>query len=321
MPTDLNEYCHQKINNNSIDIFADGLEDPYNARALVSCAELFDARAFLRDRFGLRQRLDPMLESKLLPSPGLDAVRSSYDRVLTIELAPSASNLFDYHPPQDGEKIAVFVGNERHGVEKAVRRVSDQVLQIPMRGNGVDSLNVVTSAVISGHHLQFGRSNPRLPRRTIRRPELVMVNPADPAELGTSLRTAWTLGWDRVFLQDDFGVWFTRDRAVYAAGRGAARRHRNPIHVVRVDNTRPLFETGIVVTSDPASTPLREDPALRSRDCAVIIPSTTAVPLDPELLRIARRYVYVGVCGLAGALEHYRLTTGVVLSELMNLQG
>src|SRR5260370_40134140 len=57
-----------------------------------------------------------------------------------------------------------------------------------------------------------------------RRPELLLLGAGDHFELGSTIRSAAGLGWERAFIEDRHQVWFGCDRAVRSEGRAAARR-------------------------------------------------------------------------------------------------
>lgn len=61
-------------------------------------------------------------------------------KVLAIELAPGATNIYDYKHTQ-GEKLAIVLGNEVDGIAADDLALCDEVIEIPMRGQKY-SLNV-----------------------------------------------------------------------------------------------------------------------------------------------------------------------------------
>lgn len=61
-------------------------------------------------------------------------------KVLAVELAPDATNLFDYKHTE-GEKLAIVLGNEVGGIEPKDLSLCDEIIEIPMRGQK-HSLNV-----------------------------------------------------------------------------------------------------------------------------------------------------------------------------------
>lgn len=61
-------------------------------------------------------------------------------KVLAIELAENSTNIFDYKH-EDGEKLAIVLGNEVDGISPEDLALCDEVIEIPMRGQK-HSLNV-----------------------------------------------------------------------------------------------------------------------------------------------------------------------------------
>jgi tRNA G18 (ribose-2'-O)-methylase SpoU len=61
-------------------------------------------------------------------------------KVLAVELAAGATNIFDYRHTK-GEKLAVVLGNEVDGIAPSDLALCDEIIQIPMQGKK-ESLNV-----------------------------------------------------------------------------------------------------------------------------------------------------------------------------------
>ena len=61
-------------------------------------------------------------------------------KILAIELAPGATNIYDYKHTS-GEKLAIVLGNEVDGLAPEDLALCDEVIEIPMRGQKY-SLNV-----------------------------------------------------------------------------------------------------------------------------------------------------------------------------------
>src|SRR5207249_2924827 len=67
-------------------------------------------------------------------------------------------------------------------------------------------------------------------------------------------RSAGAFGWERVLLEDRMGVWFGAGRSVKAEGRAAARRHRNPIHLIpTTTDSHYAFAEVCIITSRPTT--------------------------------------------------------------------
>lgn len=72
----------------------------------------------------------------------IKAARSEEYRVVAVEQASGAQMYYTYQPEKD---TAYIFGNEVDGIEEAVLRASDAVIEIPMRGKK-ESLNVSVAA-------------------------------------------------------------------------------------------------------------------------------------------------------------------------------
>ena len=77
----------------------------------------------------------------------------------------------------------------------------------------------------------LGRKRLRTSALSCRDVDVLVLGPSDPSELGSLLRSAWAFGWQRVFLADRGGAWFTKDRQTILAGRAAARGEVNRLVV------------------------------------------------------------------------------------------
>jgi tRNA G18 (ribose-2'-O)-methylase SpoU len=68
--------------------------------------------------------------------------------IVALEQDPSATSLLNYTVP---EKVAVLVGREVQGLEPAVLKACDQIVEIPMVGQK-ESFNVAIAAAIAAYH-------------------------------------------------------------------------------------------------------------------------------------------------------------------------
>jgi hypothetical protein len=102
----------------------------------------------------------------------------------------------------------------------------------------MSSLNVAVSAAIALYALSkdLGRRKRRTNGLAQRDVDVLIHAPNDPHEIGSLLRSAWALGWRRVFVSDPHGVWFTRDQRAVLDSRAAARRFKNPLAVLPADH-------------------------------------------------------------------------------------
>ena len=191
-----------------------------------------------------------------------------------------------------------------------------------MRGQGGQSLNVAGAAAVALAQLACHPARGRIAPARAQRPALILAHPTDPAELGSALRAAWTLGWDRVGLIDSHAVWFTRDRATYVQGRGAARRHKNPLSVYAYRPADdPVYDHGIAVTVRGPGPSLWRTRLPLGRSTAVFLPDESGGGPPLPYHQMARTVQHVSL-DLPGAGDyHYRLVAAIVLAELARRLG
>lgn len=75
----------------------------------------------------------------------IDHLRSSKVEIIALELSSKAQNLISYKPSED---VAIIIGNEVTGVEPAVLKLSDRIVQITMLGKK-ESFNVSAAAAMA----------------------------------------------------------------------------------------------------------------------------------------------------------------------------
>jgi tRNA C32,U32 (ribose-2'-O)-methylase TrmJ len=302
----------------AIDLIADGIADPRNVPALLALADLLHCRCLFRDRHDLRGQLagTPSAD-RLVEAPPLDAFPEHYDLLLAVENHENARSLYEYRPPQ-GHRLAVAVGNERKGLDRKVSRIADVMLEIPMRPQPGLSLNVAGAAAAALYQLLHA-GEPKRHKRShgADRPELVFWEPHDPADLGTSLRAAYALGWDRARVVDRHHVWFDADREARSQGRGAARRHKNAIRVRPLDPAAPAetFDVAFVLAPGLEGTPVWQLHLPRESSALVFADA----PLDPTVLApVAQEWVPLSVGG-APADAVLRIFSAIALTEAARL--
>ncbi len=295
----------------TIDLFAAGVADARNMPALRAAATWFGGRCFFPDPRGHGPA----------DAPALADIRRRYDLVLALETGAGARNLLTYRLPAT-RNIALLAGNERRGLTPAALALADVHLAIPMRGHGVQSLNVAGAAAVALAQLACHPARRRIAPARAHRPALVLAHPTDAAELGSALRAAWTLGWDRVGLIDSHAVWFTRDRATYVQGRGAARRHKNPLSVYPCRPADdPLYEHGVVVTLRGPGPSLWRTRLPPGGATAVFLPDESGGAPPVPYQQMARTVQHVALDLPGAGAYHYRLVAAVVLAELARRLG
>ncbi len=169
------------------------------------------------------------------PLPPIEELLGRFDHVVACEAVPASRSVYDYAVPRG--HLGVIVGNELAGIPRHLLQRADQVVSIPMLGQGLSSVNVAVAAAIVLYALRrdLGRKRLRAAGRSHRDVDLLVLGPPNPHELGSLFRSAWAFGWRRVFLADPAGVWFSEDRPTVLAGRAAARREVNRLTIMPDD--------------------------------------------------------------------------------------
>ncbi|MFN8525698.1 MAG: TrmH family RNA methyltransferase [Chloroflexota bacterium] len=271
-----------------MDLFADGVEDARNLRSLQACARLFGAHLYVRPG---GRRVAASRDPTLPVGPPLRDLRQRYDLLVALETGDHSQNLFAYRMPPVSS-IALVVGNERRGITPWVRAHADVTLHIPSGRMRQRSLNVACAAGLGLAALRASSARSRFGVSCATRPDLLFWNPSDPGELGSALRTAWVLGWDRVLLRDDRGVWFTTDRQRYAAGRAAARCPRNVIRVTLLPEHRAPWQLAVIVTPrGTASAMWRSHARWPASTAVIIVDEASADDAGEAVARLAVRAV------------------------------
>jgi len=81
----------------------------------------------------------------------LEELKAQHYTLLALEQAPAAVTLPAYEPT---EKIAIVLGREVEGVDKAILELVDTIVEIPMFGSK-ESFNVVQAAAMVMYHCRF----------------------------------------------------------------------------------------------------------------------------------------------------------------------
>ena len=229
------------------------IEGEWNVPLLRNAAELSGASlVFARNRNATDA---PQKANEL--AAGIDELLGQYDRVLACEATEQSRSIYDYPVPRG--HLGLIVGNERNGVPHDILKQVGQVVSIPMLGQGLSSINVAVAAAISLYAVERDLARKRLRTSALshRDVDVLVFGPPDPSELGSLLRSAWAFGWQRVFLADRHGVWFTKDRQIILAGRAAARGEVNRIVVRSWERLKPSdYDQIVVCGSTRNGTPL-----------------------------------------------------------------
>ncbi len=81
----------------------------------------------------------------------IDRLKRDGYTVAALEQSEDSIPLPTYRPPQ---RIALLLGTEVTGLDKAVLKLCDKILEIPMLGQK-ESFNVVQAAAMALYHLRF----------------------------------------------------------------------------------------------------------------------------------------------------------------------
>lgn len=289
-------------------LIGDGIENPCNAEALRAVAAMFawDCGFWERDQ-----------TESLAPGSSLIALENTAD----------AENLYGFHPPPPppGARVALIVGNERRGISREVLARAHRTIRIPMASQQINTVNVAAAAAIALYFLSRGskgrmRTRPA-PGRS--RPEILIADPGDPVELGSTVRSAAAFGWGRIFVADRGGVWFGRDRVTRSLGRGAARRGRNGIHVLPAANCTGGFAEACILTTCGDGEPIERVDLAGGPEQLILLPDESGGPPDlRELSRLARKTRPVRLELPQTAFPYkLRLIASIVLAEITRQVG
>jgi hypothetical protein len=312
-------------------LVGDGIENPANAQAMMDAAGMFGASCLFRDRYALASGWE---DQDRLPSfVTYDILRKEYSPLVAFDNLPGAADVYGFHLPRPtGSVPAVVMGNERHGVGHDIQSIAHHKVQIPMfaRPGHVICLNVAAASAVALYYLSRGGGSglqtAQHPGR--RRPELMLVGGASHVELGSSIRSAGAFGWERVLVDDIYGVWFGASRSTSAEGRAAARRHRNPIRLVPVTRTRGsgngyydryAFSEVCVVRTSPTgvSVPLHKANLAKGAQQVLVVPDESGMDveaLDWHRLGKAVKFVHLDLPPDEYAYR-YRLAATIALAE------
>jgi tRNA G18 (ribose-2'-O)-methylase SpoU len=187
----------------------------------------------------------------------IDELMGKFDQVLVCEATKRSRTVYEFPAPRGS--LGLIVGNELNGIPTTILKKADQIVSIPMLGQGMSSVNVAVASAIILYVVEkdLGRMRFRTSALSHRNVDILVLNPPDPSELGSLLRSAWAFGWKKIFLADRGGVWFTKDRQTIMAGRAAARCEVNRIVVCPLDHVNfQNYEQIVVCGKSRSGTPL-----------------------------------------------------------------
>jgi tRNA(Leu) C34 or U34 (ribose-2'-O)-methylase TrmL len=305
-------------------LVGDGIENPANALTMVHAAAMFGAACRFRDTKGLAPAAaerDPAGEP-LRPITGAE-VRALASRVIAFDNLPGARDVYGFH---GGRDFVLLVGNERRGLSREFAALAGDRVQVPMLSRRVNCLNVAAAAAVGLYYLCAPPVGPMAVRRDPRgrRQELLLFQPGDHFEAGSTIRSAAAFGWERAFIEDRHQVWFDCGRAIRSEGRAAARRGRNDILLIpcpgRVAHAYPRVT---VITRRRVGAPLHRVHLTGGPSQLVVIPDESM--LDAESEDWSRLGATVEFARLQLPVDdfpyHYRLAATVALAEISRQVG
>lgn len=147
------------INNNSVIVMLDHLEDPHNFGAIIRTCEALgiDGIIFPSDRSVgitptvIKTSVGAIEHIKLVRVTNLsDTIKKLKDSGFWIYGTDMVGE--DYTKVSYDAPVCLIIGNEGHGMSKVIRKNCDYVISIPMRGR-INSLNASVSAGIILSHI------------------------------------------------------------------------------------------------------------------------------------------------------------------------
>lgn len=309
-----------------VTLLGDAIERPGNAVALWHAARLFGAECGFRP---------PMAWANSPEWAALDAppqacspedLAGRHTRRIAFDNLPGAHDVYGFRA---GSDFAVMVGNERRGLSSSCRAVATDAVQIPMASRRINCLNVAAAAAVALYHLcgSAGRAMQARSQPESRRPELLLMGAGDHVELGSAIRSAAAFGWPRAWIDDREHAWFGVARPLLAEGRAAARRSRNPIHLLPCGPAqRHDFADVVVVTAGaaaPGAVPLQRADLARGGRQLVVVPDESRVAIDREDWgRLGQRVRFVGLdLPHPQFNRHYRFVASIVMAEVARQVG
>lgn len=296
-------------------LVADGVENPHNATTLMAVAAAMGVGCAFRDRSALA--------TVLAHNPDFHVVETfdSLIPLVALENADGATSVFD--AVISSAIRAVVVGHERRGVQADVVRLAERCMTIPVARGPINTLNVAAAAGVGLYYLRGKRpcgmrvrSNPER-----HRPSVVLLDPADHVEAGSALRSAAAFGWRSVCVADGAGVWFEAPRPAKTEGRAAARAHRNPLRVLRIEHGRPVGFERVIVIDPVADAPAVERLDLASGPMTAVVIPGSPEGLDRDELRWLGERVEVASLRATSGRPPYRVTASIALTEAMRQAG
>jgi len=282
-------------------LLGDGIENPFNRNCLIAAAQMFGSQC----RFGYGREL---------------LGRTEYSPIIALENTDYAADVFRFQLPRLAGPAALIVGNERFGISKTALARANYCIKIPMASGRLNTINVAAASAVANYYLFHSAQRKKLlnPNPRARRPDLLLLSPANSAELGSTLRSAAAFGWRQARMDDRHNVWFACNRESRASGRAAARQARNDIILLaNPTSDRNTYPRVFVVTSGHVGTPLHQIQLAGRHPNLLVLPDELGVDIDKEdWARYGRSVEFVRIDLPASHFDyHYRLCASIALAE------
>ena len=308
----------------SVMLVGDGIANPANALTMIHAAAIFGAASRFRDTKGLAQsRAGAGLAIETFGPITGSEVQGMHSRIIAFDNLPGARDVYGFHA---GREFAVLIGNERRGLSHEFLSLATDRVQVPMHSRRINCLNVAAASAVALYYLcappvgsMEGRKDPRT-----RRPELLLLGAGDHFELGSTIRSAAGLGWERAFIEDRHQVWFGCDRTVRSEGRAAARRGKNEILLIPCSaGAAYSYARVTVITCRRVGVPLHRSNFAGGPSQLIVIPDESQVETGAEdWSRFGRQVEFAHLqLPTADFTYHYRLVATIALAEISRQVG
>lgn len=307
-----------------LELIGDGIENPWNARTLIDAAAMFGSSCYFRDRKKLYDAFAGNWPGQAIQLISCEQMAMKFTPILALDNVDNALDLFGFKLNQNTNP-AIIVGNEKFGIAHDMRSHAEHVLEIPMTGHNLNTLNVASAAGVALYYLTSGfggrmhvRSSPQRLR-----PELMLIGGSDHFELGSAIRSAGAFGWDRMIVDDREKIWFGCNRITRSEGRAAARRGRNPIRLLPCDRKSGFTFKQVLVVSTKEGEPLHRAELARGPQQLIVIPDESQVDFRSEdWQRLGNKVQFVKIeLPVAQFNYHYRLLASIALAEVSRQVG
>jgi len=301
----------------NVTLVGDAIENPANALTMLHTAEMFRAGCRFRNTKALA-------EAFVVERPVTSAdISARHQRIIACDNLPGAGDIFGFSA---GPDFALLVGNERRGLSHEFAALATARVQVPMQSRRINCLNVAAAAAVGLYYLCGSRTGPMAVRKDpgSRRPDLLLYQPADHFELGSTIRSAAGLGWDRAFIEDPQHAWFGCDRAVRSEGRAAARRGKNEILLIPCPpQASYAYPRVTVITCKPIGAPLHRANLAGGSAQLIVIPDEIHSDFAPETWHRLGRHIEFAHLQLPTSEfpYHYRLPATIALAEISRQVG